>query len=182
MGTHIHGFFAREAASSPPALRAMLEDLTVERSEEIRILRDRGWFSRGGGDWLVDWDRPGGGEPESIFGEGPAGLGIDVYRRVVLVSSSERFCALHDEEIGVALPLRRLLCSMALRLGTSPRIAFAAGGMGDTDRAADLAYYEGGSFDAVCACLAEELGSPARIWGELGYEGRPWYLGTPEPC
>jgi hypothetical protein len=78
--------------------------------------------------------------------------------------------------MGIAPALRRLLYSMARRLGAAPRIALAAGGSGYTDRVTDLAYYEGASFEEVVTMLLEVAGSPSRTWDELAQGRHEWYL------
>jgi hypothetical protein len=181
VGSHIDCFFARGAEQSPADLRTALDSLMTEHCEDVQILTERGRFSRGSGSWHLDLVRAAGGEPDFISGEGPAGFSIDVYCRVVRVGSAERFSALYDEGMGVALALRRTLCSVARRLGGSPRIAVAAGGYGDTDRAADLAYYEGGPFEEVVAMLEKVAGPPARTWDELARGEHKWYLGSTHP-
>jgi hypothetical protein len=115
-------------------------------------------------------------DPEYLTGEGSAGLSIDVYRRVVCLGSAERFGALYDEAFGIAVPLRELICSLASSLSHPSTIAVAAAGMGDTDRASDVAH-DAGSFDDVCRELRETAGEPTGAWDCLGEAG--WYLGPP---
>jgi hypothetical protein len=179
VGSSIYCFFTRGAEQSPADLQSALDRLMSEHREDVQVLMERGRFSAGGDRWHLDLDRPDGGKPESIFGEGPAGLSINVYCQVVLVHSAERFCALYDEGMGVGSALRRLLCTTARCLGASPRIAVAAGGYGETDRADDLAYYKGGPFEEVVAMLEEDAGPPARTWDELARGQHGWYLGEP---
>jgi hypothetical protein len=173
--------FARGVEACPDAVRRVLEDLSDELRHEIQAIAERGRFSKGCGAWRLERAWVPDGEPEYLTGEGPAGLSIDVYRRVVLVTCDERFHTLYDDSLGLAIPLRSVLCSFALKLGASPRIAVAAGGFGDTDRANDLAYYKDGSFEEVCACLAEVIGPPAGTWAELAHGVRGWYSGPPHP-
>lgn len=158
-------------------IQTAIDDLLAEHREDIRILRERGRFSQGDGSLHLALDRPGDGEPDYIWGEGPAGLMMDVYQRVILIRSMERFRALFDESLGVASALRRILGSTARRLCAAPRIAVAAGGFGITDRATDLAYYEGAPFEGVVAMLEEVAGPPARTWEELARDQYHWYLG-----
>ena len=177
MGTAIHCFFARGADQGMADLQTAIDGLMAEHREEIRHLRERGRFSQGEGSLHLALDRPGDGDPEYIWGEGPAGLMMDVYQRVIFLRSMERFRALFDESMGVALALRRILGSAARRLSAAPRIAVAAGGFGDTDRAVDLAYYEGAPFDGIVAMLEEVAGPPALTWDELARDQYRWYLG-----
>lgn len=178
MGSSIYCFFARGAERSAAGLRTALDDLMAEHHEDVRAVRERGRFSQGGGGWYLTRDHQDG-DPDCLSGEGPAGLSIAVYRQVILVGSAERFGAVYGGGLGIAPALRRILDSMARRLGATHQVALAAGGYGDTDRAADLAYYEGGSFQAVVAMLEEVAGPPARSWDELAGGDHRWYLGAP---
>jgi len=76
------------------------------------------------------------------------------------------------------MPLRRVLCRTAVSLANPSKIAVAAAGFGETDAASDIAH-GGGSFDDVCAKLAEVVGPAAETWEQLS-SGKRWYLGPPE--
>ena len=55
------------------------------------------------------------------------------------------------------------------------KLAVAAGGFGDTDRAGDLAM-AGAGFPEVCGSLAAIIGPPARSWEALEAGSGGWYL------
>jgi hypothetical protein len=111
-----------------------------------------------------------------LIGEGPAGLGVSIYRHVICLASIERFAALYDPSYGIAAPLRRVLCSLAVALASPRQIAVASAGFGDTDAATDAAY-EGGSFNEVCAQLLRAAGASTSTWEALPDLG--WYLRPP---
>jgi hypothetical protein len=178
VGSSIYCFFARGSERNAAELRTTLDDLMAEHHEDVRVVRERGRFSEGGGGWHLTQDRQGG-EHDCLSGEGPAGFSIEVYRQVIRVGSAERFGAVYDVGSGVAPALRHILSSMARRLGASHQVAVAAAGYGDTDRAGDVAYYEGASFQAVVAMLVKVAGPPARSWDELAGGNHRWYLGVP---
>ena len=180
MGTSINCFFAHDGDWEPAALERRLDELCATFAADVQAVRNGGQFSRDGGTWYVVHGAAESGEPDYLFGEGPAGLSIYVYHRVVCLGSAERFGALYDESYGIAIPLRRLICSLAASLARPSIIAAAAAGMGDTDRAADVAYYELGSFDDVCRGLRHAAGDPTEDWHRLGEAG--WYLGPAVAC
>jgi hypothetical protein len=179
VGTSIACFFAHDKHWEPAALERQLNDLCISRASEVELVRTGGRFSSGGrdGTWYVVQGATEAADPEYLTGEGSAGLSIDIYRRVVCLGSAERFGALYDKAFGIALPFRELICSLAISLAHPSTIAVAAAGMGDTDRAGDVAYYDGGSFDDVCRELRQAVGDPADDWDRLGDAG--WYLGPP---
>lgn len=179
MGTSIDCFFAHDAHWEPSALERELNDLCTSLATEVEAVRTHGRFSRGGrdGKWYVVQGATEPVDPEYLTGEGSPGLSIDVYRRVVRLGSIERFGALYDGTFGIALPLRTLICSLARSLSRPSTIAVAAAGMGDTDKAGDVAYYGGGSFADVCRELRQIAGEPTDDWDRLGNAG--WYLGPP---
>jgi hypothetical protein len=179
VGTCIDCFFAHDTHWEPAALERQLNELCTSLATEVEAVRTRGQFSRGGrdGTWYVMREATEPADPRYLTGEGSAGLSIDVYRRVVCLGSIERFGALYDAAFGIAIPLRKLICSLANSLSHPSAIAVAAAGMGDTDRATDVAYYDGGSFDDVCRELRHAAGDPTDDWDRLGDAG--WYLGPP---
>ena len=179
VGTSIACFFAHETHWEPAELERQLNELCTSLATEVEAVRNRGRFSRGGrdGTWYVVQGAKEPADAEYITGEGSAGLSIAVYRRVVCLGSIERFGALYDAAFGIALPLRKLICSLASSLSHPSTIAVAAAGMGDIDKARDVAYYGGGSFDDVCRELCQTAGNPTDDWDNLGDAG--WYLGPP---
>ena len=162
-------------------LQTRIDGLLAERREDLQILGERGQFPRGGGRLTLEPAIVSDGDPDYLLGEGSAGFGLDVYQRVICFTSIERYFALYEESLGVAMALRRILGSAARLLSSATRIAVAAGGFGDTDAAHDLAYYQGATFDEVAAKLEEVAGPPARTWDELARRERTWYLGAAEP-
>lgn len=179
MGTSIDCFFARERKSDAGEIEAALRALSVERADDIRAIQTGGRFSTWDGEWWVHPVESSDGDPASIEGEGTAGFHIQICSRVVRFGSIERFRSIYDSDI--AISLRRVITAVSLRLGTSSRIAVAAAGFGDTDRAGDVAYYGAASFDQVCEALEEVAGPPARTWSELAEDRHRWYLGESLP-
>jgi hypothetical protein len=173
MGTSIYCFFAHQAEWEPAALQQHLDALCAPLASDLDALRQYRRFSDDSGTWSIwPWDTTTG----CLAGDGPAGLGIYLYQRVVCLTSAARFSALYRDD-GVAMPLRRLLCSLAVSFASARLIAVAAAGFGNTDRASDVAYYNNGSFDDVCRELHRAAGDPTDDWALLG--DNCWYLGAP---
>jgi hypothetical protein len=178
MGTSIDCFFGHQTNWVLADLQRRLDDLCTALSQELDQIRAAGRFSNHGRLWRI-W-QPEPSEDQELFGgEGPAGLGIWVYGRVICLTSSERFGALYDESYGLVAPLRRVLCSLAVSLSHPSAIAVAAAGFGDTDGANDVAA-NGGSFEDVCGELSTKAGPPANAWRDL--KEASWYLGPPDPA
>lgn len=173
MGTSIDCFFASNAQWSPTILAARLDDLCITLHTDLDEIRQKGQFSKSGGKWRVEPQEPEQIEAAHLSGEGPAGLGIWVYRRVICLTSAERFAALYDDDYGVVDPLRRVLCSLATSLSQPPKVAIAPAGYGYTDSAHNVAY-DGGTFEDVCRELDVE---PPGDWAGLGEWS--WYFGPP---
>ena len=178
MGSHIEVFIARVVAAEPMTVCAALEQLAHGHAvEHEAITGGPGGPHATNYGWWVSRVAEEGSEPAYLLGEGPAGLTINVFEKVICFSSVQRFFTLYDEcwsyadedpEIGVRRTpaLRRTLEAAARILGDG-RFAVAAGGGGDTDAAADLAYYQGASFEQVCSALERQLGPSASTWSEL---------------
>jgi hypothetical protein len=178
MGTSIDCFFAHDSALDALQWQHRLNEASTSLASDLEFIRVQGRFSSSKGNWWVSAEEPNGGESLRFVGEGPAGFGISIYRNVICLTSNERMHALYDPSYGVAVPLRRVLCSLAVALVSPHQIAVAAAGFGDTDAAEDIAY-GGGSFEEVCSQLAKSAGTPASTWEALSILA--WFLGPARP-
>ena len=140
---------------------------------ELALIRDRGRFSSDDAGWSLRSDEG------TITGKGPFGLSISVYLNVVEFTSVERFGTVERPDLGIHMALRRVFEVIADEFGAGGRLAIAAGGFGDTDRAGDLAL-AGGGFAEVCGCLEAVIGPPARSWAALEAGELRWYLSAPD--
>jgi hypothetical protein len=174
LGTHIDAFFPHAIERSPEVVRSRLLTALSSLEAELALIRERGRFSAGSGDWFFSSDEG------TITGEGPAGLSISVYPTVVRFTSVERFNAFERPDQGIDVALRQVFEVTAATFGAAGRLAVAAGGFGDADQAADIAF-DGGGFTDVYACLEAVVGTPARSWVELESGLHGWYLSAPEP-
>jgi hypothetical protein len=171
VGSHIEAYFPHTVARSPEAVRKRLAQVFGDRQDDLTVIRERGRFSSGSGDWRLAVDEDG-----TVRGEGPSGFLITVYPAVIEFTSLERFGAVERPEQGIHAALRRVFEGVAAAFGAGGRLAVAAGGYGDTDRARDLAA-AGREFAEVCECLAHVAGVPARSWEALETGPAGWYLG-----
>jgi hypothetical protein len=169
MGTHIDSFFPHTVDRSVGVVLTQLSAVFNRLSNDLALIGERGRFSHEKGKWWLVTDG------ERIYGEGPNGFSISVYAEVVEFTSIERFGALEYPDLGIQKSLQRVFEAVASSLGPGGELAVAAGGLGDTDKAADRAA-EGASFAEVCHCLEVVLGPPARSWGELELGSYRWYL------
>jgi hypothetical protein len=188
MGSHIDVFMARVIAAEPIGISAALEQLARDYAvEHESIAEGPGGFHPTKRGWSLIYVAEGP-EPAHFLAEGPAGLSIDVFEKVILFSSVQRFFTLYDgcwsyadEDPVIAArrtpALRRILEGAARILGDG-RLAVAAGGGGDTDAAADLAYYQGASFEQVCSALERQLGPGANAWSELDLHQWGYFVGA----
>jgi hypothetical protein len=169
MGTHIDGFFPHTVERSLNAVRARLDAALSGLGQDLAAIRGRGRFSAGGGGWSLWYDEG------AVTGQGPNGLSISVYPAVAEFTSLERFGAIERPDQGVHAALRRVFEAVASEFGGGGRLAVAAGGFGDTDRAGDLAL-AGAGFAEVCGCLEAVIGLPVRQWEALEVGLGGWYL------
>jgi hypothetical protein len=172
VGSHIEAYFPHAAEQSPDAVRERLAVALCDLQDTLALIRERGRFSSGCGDWLLWVDEAG-----NVHGKGPNGFLITVYPAVVEFTSLERSGAVERADQGIHLALRRVFESVAAAFGAGGRLAVASGGYGDTDRARDLAA-AGRGFKEVCDCLASVAGAPARSWEALEAGPAAWYLGS----
>ena len=173
VGTHIDCFFPHAVERTLEAVRARLDAAVSKLGDELAAIRNRGRFSAAGEGWSL-WEDEG-----TITGEGPSGLSISVYPAVAEFTSVERFGAVERPDQGIHTALRRVFEAVAAGFGAGGRLAVAAGGFGDTDRAGDLAL-AGAGFAEVCECLESAIGPPARSWEALEAGAGSWYLIAPD--
>jgi hypothetical protein len=172
MGTHIDCFFPHTVERSPEAVRERLAAVFGGLKCEADLLRARGRFSAGGGDWWLVVEGVG------VTGEGPCGFSVSVHRAVAVFTSLERFGAVERPDQGTHGALRRVFEAVAAAFGAGGRLAVAAGGFGATDRANDVAA-SGAGFAEVCGCLEADICEPARSWEALERGEGGWYLSVP---
>jgi len=170
VGSHIDAYFPHSVERSPEAVGRRLAEAFGDRHDDLAIIRERGRFSSGRGDWWLFLDEDG-----TVRGEGPSGFLIAVYPCVAEFTSLERFGAVERAEQGIHGALRRVFEAVAAAFGAGGRLAVASGGYGDTDRARDLAA-AGRGFAEVCDCLPAVAGTPARSWEALEAGDAGWYL------
>jgi hypothetical protein len=175
MGTSIDVLFDRDVGKA--------EDFTLglaaafrECSAELAAIAGNAWYAIHSHAWGVSPVPEYDGEPAYLFDEGPFGFGVHVYRNVVVLGSLERFYRLYDPASPVARPLQSVIETVVRTLTGRPEFAAVAGGMGDSDIALDLAYYDAASFSQVCDSLRKSHGPPARSWGEMAGGDIPWCL------
>lgn len=169
MGTSIKAYFPHGTEQSPEAVRERLAVALSDQQIALALIRERGRFSTHRGDWRL-WVKESG----SVCGEGPNGFLINVYSAVVEFTSLERFGAVALADQGVHVALRQVFQSVAAAF-SADRLAVAAGGYGDTDRASDLAA-AGSGFKELCESLERVVGPPARSWEALEAGAARWYL------
>lgn len=155
IGTHIDAFFPHSVDPSPAGVRERLAAAFGDLKEDLDAIRERGRFSANCGEWWLVV------EDGIVNGEGPSGFSILVYPAVVEFTSMERFGAVEQPDLGIHLALRKVFEAVATTFGACGRLAVAAGGFGDTDKAGELAI-GGASFEQVCRCLEVVIGPPAR--------------------
>jgi hypothetical protein len=177
MGTSIVVLFTRDLSLPIDAFSTRLSRAFDELASELAKVKQHAWYSCEPGSWDVIFVPEHGGEPPYLTTEGPYGFSVDIYDNVVCLGSAERFEHLRSPDSPVATPLQRVIHSVVTYL--SPyRTVFAtvAGGMGDSDRPVDLAYYNAATFNDVCNCLRQTLGEPATSWYGLNQDGVCWGL------
>lgn len=176
MGTSIDCIFAREVSKDIEKIETILDSSFTGYGKEIETISEKGYFSKYVNlSWNVFAIEEEVEEPAYIQAEGPLGFSIYIYETIVVVSSPERFFALHADSPGIGSELVVLFKAIAALLGKGRLFAFAAGGFGDSDQAIDLAYYQGVSFEEACGVLHKNFGAPAKTWPELSYKS--WFLG-----
>ena len=80
-------------------------------------------------------------------------------------------------DLGIHLALRKVFEGVAAAFGARGRLAVAAGGFGDTDKAGEIAI-SAADFAQVCACLEAVIGTPARSWESLEAGTGAWFLSS----
>jgi hypothetical protein len=175
MGTSIDVIFDRDVKTSEDIALGLAATFR-ECSPELVAIARNAWYAFHSYDWNLLPVPEHDGEPAYLFAEGPFGFGIHVYRNVVVLWSLERFGRLYDPTSSVARPLQTVIEAVVRTLTRRPVFAAVAEGMGDSDAAIDLAYYDAASFSAVCDSLRKWHGPPAKSWDELAGGDIPWCL------
>jgi hypothetical protein len=168
MGTHIDGFLPYATDRSLEAVGKLLNAVFDGLQSDLALIRERGRFSKQTVNWWLTSDE------STLTGEGPCGFSIVVYPMVIAFTSVERFGAIEHPDLGIHTSLRRVFETTAMSFGANDRLAVAAGGFGDTDRAADIAA-GAGRFADVCGCLETVIGPPALTWDALETGAGNWY-------
>ena len=137
MGTHIDCFFPHTVERTLQVVRTRLDLVMGELGDDLAHIRDCGRFSKGREGWSL-WEE----NDSTIQGEGPSGLSLSVNLKVAELTSVERFGAVQCSDQGLHAVLRRVFEAAAAGFGGGGRLAVAAGGFGDTDRASDLRWPE----------------------------------------
>ena len=140
------------------------------------MIKEHAWYSLDCDPWGISLVPAQLGEPEYLFDEGPYGFDIRVYENVACLGHLERFGRLHYDDSPVAISLQHVLATVIEDLLGSEPFACVAGGMGDSDRSVDMAYYQRSTFSAVCQQLHGSLGKPATSWSQLNETGHSWAL------
>ena len=122
LGTHIDAFFPHAIERSPEVVLARLRTVLNSLESELALIRERGRFSAGSGDWSLLNDEG------TIIGEGLAGLSISVCPAVVKFTSVERFSSVERPDQGTTHTLRRVFEVTAAAFSSAGRLAVAAGG------------------------------------------------------
>ena len=160
MGTHIDIIFPRNTEMSVNDINGCLNKI----------------FSGADNLWHIEKVKENGCEPAYLAGEGPNGYDISVYENVIYLGQIKRFWQLYDPGSCDAINLQRTIQLIVSELsGEVPFIA-VAGGMGDSDIALDMAYYEASSFKDITSSLRNALGNPAKSWDELKKDEYVWLL------
>src|SRR5262245_40907848 len=107
MGTHIDAFFPHTVERSPEAVRERLSSVFGDLRDELAAIRERGWFSTGGGEWWLV------AEDGTVSGEGPGGFSISVYPAVAELTSVEQFGAVERPDLGIHSAMRRVFEAVA---------------------------------------------------------------------
>ena len=177
MGTSIDVLFPRDCSLLPAQITSRLTSCFCRLENDLTLIRAHAWYSGDWGGWNIEHIAEHEGEPAYLFSEGPFGFAINVYANVICLDHSERFGRLHYSDSPVAASLQHVISAIVTELSGAVPFAAVAGGMGDSDRAVDLAYYDAADFNTVVESLREKLGEPATTWDALNEDNdRCWAL------
>ncbi|QEG40468.1 hypothetical protein [Roseimaritima ulvae] len=167
MGTHIDVLFPRRFNVTASKLAERLTQTFSTTASSLLTIKEHAWYSIELEPWHVTTISSGADEPAYIKADGPYGFDVNLYDQVCSLGHPERFRRLHVSDSPVSGPLQDVICSVVVALTGSASFACVAGGMGDSDQALDLAYYEGAGFTDACKLLETKLGAPAHSWSDL---------------
>jgi hypothetical protein len=177
MGTSIDVLFPRDHSLLSVQITSRLTSCFGRLENDLTLIRSHAWYSGDCGPWNVEHIAEHDGEPAYLFSEGPFGFDISVYANVMCLGHAERFRRLHYSDSPVAASLQHIISAIVTELSGAVPFAAVAGGMGDSDRAVDLAYYDAADFDAVVESLHQTLGEPSATWDALNQDDdRCWAL------
>ena len=181
MGTNIDVLFQRPARLDAVAITRCLNADFEKCESALRVIKQYAWYSCDCNPWNIEHVPANDGEPEYLHAEGPYGFDISVYGNTICLGHLERFGRLHYDDSPVAISLQRVLTTIVEDLAGAVPFACVAGGMGDSDQAIDLAYYQTSPFPEVANWLRQFLGEPAQTWSELNGGTYRWALiGSPQ--
>lgn len=176
VGTSIDVLFSKSPRGDNACISQTLNATFANCQSELRVIKEHAWYSLDCEPWAISLVPAHHGEPEYLFDEGPFGFDIRVYENVTCLGHLERFGRLHYHDSPVAISLQRIVAAIAEDLLGSEPFACVAGGMGDSDRAVDMAYYQRATFSEVSQQLYESLGEPATSWPQLNKPEHSWAL------
>lgn len=176
MGTSIDVLIPRPPRLDAIDITGRLNSLFVKCESDLQVIKEHAWYSIDYEPWALEYVPAHADQPEYFYDEGPYGFDIRVYVNLISLGQLERFGRLHYEDSPVATTLQRLLTKISRGLTGLDKFACIAGGMGDSDCAIDMAYYQASTFHQVSDSLHRFLGEPAQTWSQLNCDAHRWAL------
>jgi hypothetical protein len=172
MGTSIDCIIPKEKDYTIEQITIKLNNVFSNLKQELLHLEKFGSFPNENNNWILNVIPASLNEPEYISGE-TGSFSIDIYKKVVVFSSIERFSSLYLDEMNISKQLFIIINEMSNVFRSTKDLLIGQGGLGETDIIIDLAFYENADFNEVCNKMKELNGKPTNILSELKEE--PWY-------
>jgi len=174
MGTHVDCIIPKEKDYSVEEIKHKLESVFKKNKAEYLHLEKHGTFTKNvNGKWSINHIPSKKGEPAYTLGEGDS-FNINIYKKVINISSVERFSSLYLPDSNISKELFKILKELCNEFRASEKLLIGAGGFGETDYIMDMAYYENADFDQICKKMTELNGLPANDLTEL--TEKSWYF------
>jgi hypothetical protein len=176
VGTSIDVLIPRPPRLDAVDITVRLNSLFAECESDLQVIKKHACYSIDCEPWALEYVPAHADQPGYFYDEGPYGFNIRVYVNLVSLGQLERFGRLHCEDSPVATTLQRMLTKISHGLVGLEKFACVAGGMGDSDCANDMAYYQASTFQQVSDWLHRFLGEPAQTWAQLNCDAHRWAL------
>jgi len=166
MGTSIECFIPKEKDYSTEQIQKKFKAIYENLSSEFLQVEINGEFIRQtNGNWWIQSVKSEH-EPEYILGEGD-GFELKVYKNVVVLSCIERIGSFYREDRNISSNVYRIFSALANEFRDSNLMLIAPGGVGDTDKIGDMAYYDNANFEELCQKMRELHGEPTKELNQL---------------